>query len=224
MTEKRLQHTPAAPKVYSINNPLLMEIDDFLPSDILEDLENDIEKLCKFHKSGVVGADGKTAMSRLRTSQSANSIHYLQSEAVRFFMDAASTALRLHPAQSEPVQIVKYDMGEQYEPHHDTFAEDTLQENTPAAGNRIATALLYLNDVQDGGETDFPNMGITIEPKRGRCIFFSTTHMGTEQQLDLSYHGALPVIRGQKMAINMWFRRGIYDNDLYQKWLEHEQK
>ena len=42
--------------------------------------------------------------------------------------------------------------------------------------------------------------------------------------VDLSYHGALPVIRGQKMAINMWFRRGIYDNDLYQKWLEHEQK
>ena len=32
-------------------------------------------------------------------------------------------------------------------------------------------------------------------------------------------HGALPVIRGQKKAINVWFRKGVYDQVMYQDYL-----
>jgi prolyl 4-hydroxylase len=196
-----------------------MTMDDLLPEDCFEELNNEVDKYCKFTKSSVVGPKGKSVQDRKRTSQTGNTLNYHKSPAALMFLDVAATALRLHPAQAEPCQIIKYDMGEQYEPHQDTFTEETLQSHAPESGQRIATALLYLNDVEDGGETDFPNMNITIEPKRNRCVFFATTHMGTETPLELSLHGALPVIRGQKKAINVWFRKGVYDQVMYQDYL-----
>lgn len=217
------KHQVGEHKIYSINNPLLFTIDNFLPEECIDMLLEDIDKHVKFHEAKVVGEKGKSIKDRRRTNLTGNTIHYLQSTPAQTFLDMAAATLRLHPSQAEPLSIIKYKIGQQYEPHYDTFEPDTLSEHTPLAGQRVATALLYLTDVQDGGETDFPKMGITISPKKGRCVFFSTTMLGTEQQNDLSYHGALPVNRGEKIAVNLWFRRGVYDNDMYQKWLKSEQ-
>ena len=217
------KHNFGENKIYSINNPLLFTIDDFLPEECLDMLLEDIDKHVKFHEAKVVGEKG-SIRDRRRTNLTGNTIHYLQSTPAQTFLDLASATLRLHPSQAEPLSIIKYQIGQQYEAHYDTFDGDKLEQHSPTAGQRVATALLYLTDVQDGGETDFPKLGITIPPKKGRCVFFSTTLMGTDQQNELSLHGGLPVNRGEKIAVNLWFRKGVFDNDMYQKWLENEQK
>ena len=216
-----MKHQMGEFKIYSINNPLILSIDDIIPEELVDGLAQDIEEKCNFTKAKVATTTGKPADDIKRTNET-SSIHYMQSDGARVFLDAASSVLRLHPAQAEPLSVIKYQKGQQFEAHLDAFQDDKIQHYTPQAGNRVATAILYLNDVLDGGETDFPKMGVCVPHKKGRCVFFSNTHMGTGQPLDLSTHAGLPVIRGEKMAVNLWFRSGVYDNNMYQKWLEKQ--
>lgn len=54
----------------------------------------------------------------------------------------------------EAIQILRYQIGQKYEPHFDYFHD---KANQVLGGNRVATVLMYLSDVKKGGETVFPN-------------------------------------------------------------------
>ncbi|XP_070051879.1 probable prolyl 4-hydroxylase 7 isoform X1 [Nicotiana tomentosiformis] len=53
----------------------------------------------------------------------------------------------------ESIQILHYENGQKNEPHYDYFMGMVNQEN---GGHRVATVLMYLSDVEKGGETVFP--------------------------------------------------------------------
>jgi hypothetical protein len=63
-------------------------------------------------------------------------------------------------------------------------------------GNRLALAILYLNDVIDGGETEFLYQGIRVKPAQGTLIIcpsgFTHTHRGN------------PPLAGEKYIMNTW--------------------
>ena len=217
-----MKHEMGEYKLHSINNPLILTIEDFLPEETVDTLMDDINEHCVFKEAIVSTEDGTGEYTNKRNNQT-SSLNFAQSDGARMFLDMASATLRVHPSQAEPLSVIKYLPGQQFEPHLDAFGEDKIESYSPQAGNRIATAILYLNDVQHGGETDFPNMGITIPAKKGTCVFFSNTFMGTCTPIDLSMHAGMPVIRGEKTAVNLWFRSGVYDNNMYQKWLESQQ-
>lgn len=52
----------------------------------------------------------------------------------------------------ESFQVLRYMPGQYYRPHHDMSSAD----NKLACGPRIYTFFLYLSDVEEGGETEFP--------------------------------------------------------------------
>ncbi|XP_016739522.1 probable prolyl 4-hydroxylase 7 [Gossypium hirsutum] len=67
------------------------------------------------------------------------------------------------PENGESIQIIHYENGQKYEPHFDYFHDKANQE---LGGHRIATVLMYLSDVESGGETVFPNAeGKLSQPK-----------------------------------------------------------
>jgi hypothetical protein len=63
--------------------------------------------------------------------------------------------------------LQRYIMKEgKYVYHHD-FSIDYKKQK-----NRIITYLWYLNDVEEGGETDFPDINIKVKPEIGKLLLF----------------------------------------------------
>jgi len=107
---------------------------------------------------------------------------------------------------AEDLQLVHYDVSQQYTPHHD-FSFPATQGRQKA---RFATLLLYLNDDLKGGETSFPrwkNVGsskpLLVKPQKGKAVlFYSILPDGNYD--DLSQHAAQPVLDGEKWLTNLW--------------------
>jgi prolyl 4-hydroxylase len=114
---------------------------------------------------------------------------------------------------AERLQLVHYDVGEKYSPHHD-FVMPGLVHHQPA---RFATLLLYLNDDMEGGETTFPiwrngqtKEALAVKPEKGKAVlFYNVLPDGNFDQLSL--HEARPVKRGEKMLTNLWVWDPIMD-------------
>jgi prolyl 4-hydroxylase len=105
---------------------------------------------------------------------------------------------------SENLQLLKYDVGQYYHTHHDYIPH--LKERQ--AGVRLLTVFLYLNDVEEGGGTDFPGLGITVQPKRGRALIWpSVLDEAPDEKDPRTEHQALPVIKGIKYGANAWIHQ-----------------
>ena len=46
----------------------------------------------------------------------------------------------------------------------------------------MVTALVYLNDVEEGGETKFPILNIEVKPRVGRMLVFHNVYKGTNKK------------------------------------------
>ena len=111
------------------------------------------------------------------------------------------------PSQNyESFQVLKYELNQFYRVHHDYGAEDV----NLACGPRILTFFLYLSDVEEGGETSFPSLGISVKPKKGRALLWPSTLDADPEAQDMrTFHEAKPVINGIKYAANSWIH--LYD-------------
>lgn len=113
----------------------------------------------------------------------------------------------------ESLQIVRYGVGGFFQPHYDPCLgdEDECRRMERGAGKRHATVLIYLNDVEQGGETCFPLLNQCIVPRRGRAVlFYSTDEMG--HLIETSKHTARPVERGVKWVCNKWVHPHRYQS------------
>lgn len=83
-----------------------------------------------------------------------------------------------------------------------------------ACGPRILTFFLYLNDVEEGGETVFTNLkNVTVKPRKGRAVLWPNVYMDDLEEVDdRTIHEARPVIKGMKYAANSWIH--LYNVDV----------
>ena len=122
----------------------------------------------------------------------------------------------------EDMQVLKYENGEKYGDHWDVFDERTLNEKD--GYQRIATVLMYLSDVELGGETAFPSSTawvnpaqawadppytkcadkvVSVRPHKGDALLFFS--LDPEDKLDTkSLHAGCPVLRGTKWSATKW--------------------
>jgi len=111
----------------------------------------------------------------------------------------------------EPIQILHYKPGGEYKPHYDYFdpRQPGNEQVLTQGGQRIATLVMYLNDVETGGSTVFPEVGIDVLPRRGNAVYFA--YCSETGALDSrSLHGGSPVGGGEKWIATKWFREREY--------------
>jgi len=108
----------------------------------------------------------------------------------------------------ESLQVVWYTQGQKYEPHHDFFPRDFLNDFWGQKGQRYVTILAYMNDGMDGGSTNFPVLNLEVKPKKNSAVFWYNVNI-TEGEDDRTLHGGMPVADGEKWAINIWQRKKI---------------
>ncbi|KAL3634257.1 putative prolyl 4-hydroxylase 3 [Castilleja foliolosa] len=104
-------------------------------------------------KSTVVDSKtGKSKDSRVRTS-SGMFLRRGRDKVIRNIEKRIADYTFIPAEHGEGLQILHYEEGQKYEPHYDYFLDEF---NTKNGGQRIATLLMYLSDVEEGGETVFP--------------------------------------------------------------------
>mmetsp|Transcript_55628 Transcript_55628/g.166690 ORF Transcript_55628/g.166690 Transcript_55628/m.166690 type:complete len:291 (-) Transcript_55628:42-914(-) len=114
---------------------------------------------------------------------------------------------------AETLQLVHYDVGQEYTAHHDFGYRSQDHHLQP---DRFATLLLYLNQGMKGGETSFPrwvnadtSTPLMVTPELGKAVLFYS-QLPDGNMDDLSQHAAVPVREGEKWLINLWVRDPVY--------------
>ena len=107
---------------------------------------------------------------------------------------------------SEDLQLLYYTPGQFYKVHHDYIAAHTYGSSGP----RVLTFFLYLNDVEEGGGTNFPELApgaapLTVQPKRGKALLWpSVLDEDVNKKDERTEHEALNVEKGVKYGANAW--------------------
>ena len=115
--------------------------------------------------------------------------------------------LGLPLAASEPLQGQRYAPGQEFKPHTDTFEPGgyDFYRHTAATGQRTWTAMIYLNQPEDGGATRFKLIGKTIQPEPGKLLAWNNL-LPDGRPNPATLHQGMKVRRGTKYILTKWFR------------------
>ncbi|KAF4925843.1 Prolyl 4-hydroxylase subunit alpha-2 [Colletotrichum viniferum] len=184
-----------------------------------------------FARSNVVSNGGHVVSSH-RTSQSTTVVPDAVTQCI---LERARQFQGLHTSGThlEPIQLVKYGLGEQYHFHTDWFQVDSGEHGSVVkGGNRVSSFFTYVgvsNDIAGGG-TNFPRLqsppgkgwcryvdcnepwdaGVTFRPVEGNAVFW-TNLLGDGEGDDRVLHAGLPIVRGQKLGMNIWTKQGPFN-------------
>lgn len=114
------------------------------------------------------------------------------------FAERISEATGLKLENGGKFQITSYPQNIGYKNHTDCIVDNDEKRD------RFATILVYLKDVEEGGETKFPQLGISVKPRKGLALIWNS--MNNHGECDpTSLHNAAKVIRGHKFIIQRWY-------------------
>ena len=155
-------------------------------------------------------ADGASVVHEGRTSEMAF-IQRGEAEVAERIDRRLAALAHWSPECSEPFQLQKYGPTQEYRPHYDWLDPDSAGHRAHLArgGQRLATFVLYLCDVAQGGGTVFPHLGLEVFPKKGNALWFLNTD-GNHQPDPQTLHGGAPVVSGTKVIANKWLRQERY--------------
>ncbi|MFC5602498.1 2OG-Fe(II) oxygenase [Sporosarcina koreensis] len=182
--------------VARLEEPLIVVLGNVLSNEECDELIRLSKDKMKRSKIGTTREENE-----LRTS-SGMFFEESENEIVARVENRISTIMSISIEHGEGLQILRYTPGQQYKAHYDFFSSSTKVVNN----NRISTLVMYLNDVEEGGETYFPQLNFSVSPKKGMAVYFE--YFYNDQALnDLTLHGGAPVITGEKWVATQWMRK-----------------
>ncbi len=118
-----------------------------------------------------------------------------------------SALLGLDPSLGELIQGQRYAPGQEFRAHTDTFNPGgyDFYVHTSHGGQRTWTAMIYLNEPEEGGATRFKTIGKTIRPEQGKLLAWNNL-LADGSPNPATLHQGMKVRRGAKYIITKWFR------------------
>jgi len=208
-----------------VTQPPIYAIDNFLREEELAHLALFIElkeqQSGGFRRSLTEDDRGVPEEMRERSSSSVR-IPKAATHLVRNIERRAAACFGLPASHVEPLQIVRYQRGEEYRVHHDMVELhkkgrgwggvylDSPSDEEKAKGVRVGTILVYLHSLDNGvgGCTHFPlpQGGLDFTPVRGLAIMWSNIK-DADLTPDLrTAHEGKKILRSgcNKYALNIW--------------------
>ena len=126
-------------------------------------------------------------------------------------MQRFAELVALPVTHGEGLSVLHYAKAEAFKPHADGIWSGADPEAIAAfeadGGQRLFTAMVYLNAVEAGGATAFPKLGLGIDPQPGRVLIFANTAAGDSDATIRAVHAGEPVTAGEKWAAVSWWRQ-----------------
>lgn len=156
--------------------------------------------------------DNDTGGSEVNAARTSHGMFFQRGESdLLRRIEARIAALVNWPVENgEGVQVLNYKPGAEYKAHYDYF--DPAQPGSATilkrGGQRVGTLVMYLNTVERGGGTTFPDVQLEVAPIKGNAVFFAYGHAHPSSR---SLHGGSPVLTGEKWVATKWMRQGRFD-------------
>ena len=208
-----------------ISNDKDLEI--FTIPNFLKDSECDYlcKKILTTNSRSQVAGYGNEPSVVMESRTSSTSNLYDEDLIVKKINKRISKELQMPLENGETMQGQLYEVGQEFRHHNDYFIGDGYTNHCLSSGQRVYTCMIYLNDVEEGGETDFSQIGRSFKPTKGMAIVWKNSNgIGTENPASL--HAGTPVIKGKKIIVTKWFREKkwdiVKDHELGRKFFENQ--
>jgi len=142
------------------NDPPIYEIDNFFTPDMCKDY---------IDRSMSIGFEipSQTFATTTNTKRTSTT-WFLKYQDAPEFIHQANKLLNIPIEHFEEPQLVQYQFGQQFTWHYDYIPQTLLDDS----GNRLATIIVYLNDVSSGGNTCFKDLNLQVRPQIGKALLF----------------------------------------------------
>ena len=188
-------------------NPLVAIADGFLGG-------QECERIIELSRGNTRRADVGTDDAVLEiTDERTNSHAHLSRDTapeLAEMMQRLADAVALPVSHGEGISVLHYAANEEFKPHADGIWSgadpDAIRAFDADGGQRLFTAMVYLNTVEAGGGTAFPKLGFRVEPAPGRLLIFANTDAGNRDASLRAIHAGEPVTKGEKWAAVTWWR------------------
>ena len=167
--------------------PFVWTVDGVLEAEARQDLITRIERLGP-EQAPITTASGFVMDSSVRNNTRSifddPNLSFALFEQLRPFLPDRMCADFRPVGANERWRCYRYDPGQYFAPHYDgAFVRNANEESQ-------LTLILYLNEDFEGGETAFPELGVSVRPKAGQALLFQHRLL----------HESTPVRRGRKYA------------------------
>lgn len=191
--------------VVKLEAPRILMADGILPEPMCRWLIERAQP--KLYRAPVFAPRGGSNAHQIRTNTAAGFGLFETDLVIQAARARVAAALGFPVVNQEPPQVLHYAEEERYLAHWDYFdpSVPAYRRHIEWGGQRVLTALVYLNAGFDGGETGFPRLDTRLKASAGGLLAFrNVTPDGVIDPRTL--HEGCPVVRGEKWLLSIWVR------------------
>jgi len=195
--------------VSDLPDPRIFILHNLLSKEECEHLKS-LGVMTGMEKALIIPYGGKDLVESTTRTNTAAWLDYNQDDVVTRLERMLANVTNTEPENGENLQILHYEPTQEFKEHHDYFDPATdPPENFEPGGNRMATAIIYLENSIEGGETEFMKIDRKVKPEEGSAVLFYDIQPSGEVD-KLTIHAGTRPEGGEKWVATKWIHQRRY--------------